>query len=92
MLYALDNLFFLGSIGLTTYLQKIATPEDLMPSLAMGVSMNHAAAVVVPLVGGFMWQRLGYPATFMGGAVVVAISATTVLLMKVPKSSKHRAA
>ncbi|HAH87426.1 MAG TPA: hypothetical protein DCL60_08655 [Armatimonadetes bacterium] len=90
ILYVLDNLFFLGSIGLTTYLQKIALPEDLMPSLAMGVSMNHAAAVVVPLAGGYLWQNLGYPVTFMGGAVVVAVSAAAVLLMKTPKKPHHR--
>ena len=84
-LYFMDNLFFLGSIGLTTYLHKIAEPEDVMPSLAMGVSVNHAAAVIVPITGGFLWAKLGYQIPFFGGAVVVAISVLTVLRMRAKK-------
>lgn len=74
VLYCLDNLFYLSTTCLTTYLQKIAEPEDLMPTLSMGVTMNHTAAVVVPLVGGMLWARFSYPVTFFGGAVVAAIS------------------
>ncbi len=85
VLYCLDNLFFLGSIGLNTYLHRIALPEDLMPSLAMGISVNHAAAVAVPLIGAALWQRLGYQATFFGGAVVVALSVFVALCIKPAK-------
>jgi predicted MFS family arabinose efflux permease len=74
VLYCLDNLFYLSSPCLTTYIKKIARPEDLMPTLSMGVTVNHAAAVVVPLIGGTLWATMGYPVTFFGGAVVVAIS------------------
>ncbi len=80
--YCLDNLFFLGSIGLSTYLHRIADPEDVMPSLAMGVSVNHAAAVAVPLIGAYLWSRFDYPTTFFGGAIVVAISVLAALRIK----------
>ncbi len=83
VLYCLDNLFYLSTACLTTYLQKIAPPEDLMPSLSMGVTFNHAAAVLVPLIGGYLWARFTYPVTFFGGAVVVAIS--LVLASRVPR-------
>ena len=86
----MDNFFFLGSIGLTTYLQKIAKPADLMPSLAMGVSMNHAAAVIVPITGGLLWAKLGYSMTFFGGAVVVAMSVAAVSRMKVGVKTRPR--
>ena len=84
VLYCLDNLFYLGSIGLTTYLHKIAEPADVMPSLTMGISVNHAAAVAVPLIGGTLWTTLGYQATFYGGAIVVALSVLAVLRMRTP--------
>ena len=45
------NFLFLFSIGTTTYLRKICRPEDLAPSLAMGVSLAHLTAIVVPIVG-----------------------------------------
>ena len=84
-LYCLDNLFYIGSMGSTTYLQKVAEPQDLHPTLAMGVSFNHAAAVAVPLVGGLLWSRYGYGVAFYGGAVVVALSVIAVFWMKTDK-------
>ena len=89
VLYCLDNLFFVSSTCLTTYMQKIAEPEDLMPTLSMGVTFNHLAAVLVPLIGGFLWARFAYPATFFGGAFVVAIS--LLFVAKVPRKvvKKH---
>ena len=74
VLYCLDNLFYLSTNCLTTYLQKISDAQDLMPTLSLGVTLNHSAAVLVPLIGGYLWYSLGYPVTFFGGAVVVAIS------------------
>ena len=74
VLYCLDNFFYLSTNCLTTYLQKIADPADLTPALSMGVTFNHAAAVLVPLIGGLLWAHLGYSVTFFGGAFVVAIS------------------
>ncbi|MEN6372839.1 MAG: MFS transporter [Armatimonadota bacterium] len=90
ILYCLDNLFYIGSIGSTTYLQKIAKPQDLHPTLAMGVSFNHAAAVAVPLVGGLLWAKYGYAVAFYGGAVVVAMSVLAVFGMNVGKPQQSR--
>ena len=57
------NFLFLFSIGTTTYLRKICRREDLAPSLAMGVSLAHLTAVVVPIVGAALWAaaRLSVP-------------------------------
>lgn len=74
VLYCLDNLFYLSTTCLTTYLQKMSEPEDLMPTLSVGVTMNHTGAVLVPLIGFYLWNRFSYPVTFYAGAVVVAIS------------------
>lgn len=85
LLYCLDSLFFLGSIGLTTYIEKITDHKDLMPTLAMGVSMNHGAAVTVPLIGALLWNTYGYPATFFGGAVIVVISVIIASTIRLPE-------
>jgi predicted MFS family arabinose efflux permease len=82
VMYCLDNLFYIGSMGSTTYLHKIAKPQDVHPTLAMGVSFNHAAAVAVPLVGGLLWATYGHAVAFYGGAVVVAMSVIAVCGMK----------
>lgn len=73
-LYCLDNLIFFGGMAITTYAHKIVAPEDLTPTLSMGVTMNHVAAVAAPLVGGFVWQKYGYQVIFYSGAVMALIS------------------
>ena len=74
VLYCIDNLIFFGGIALTTYVHKIAPPEDLKPTLSMGVTMNHFAAVIAPLVGGLAWHQFGYRVIFFSGAVLAVIS------------------
>jgi predicted MFS family arabinose efflux permease len=85
VLYTLDNLLYLSTTCLTTYVQKIAAPEDLMPTLSMGVSFNHIASVLVPLVGAALWNSFGYGATFYGGAALVGASALLAMRMPVHK-------
>lgn len=74
VLYCVDNVIFFGGIALTTYLYKIAPAEDLKPTLSMGVTMNHAAAVAAPLVGGFVWYYFGYEVIFYAGAGLALLS------------------
>ena len=74
VLFCLDNLLYLSTACLTTYVQRIAEPEDLLPTLSMGVTMNHTAAVTVPLIGGFLWSQFSYPIMFFAGGVVVILS------------------
>jgi MFS family permease len=74
VLYCIDNVIFFGGIALTTYLHKLAPPEELKPSLAMGVTMNHFAAVASPLVGGLVWYHFGYEVIFFSGAIMAVIS------------------
>ena len=73
-LYCLDNLIFFGGIALTTYVHKIAPPDELKPTLSMGVTMNHVAAVAAPLVGGYAWLVFGYEVIFIAGSVLAFIS------------------
>lgn len=90
-LYCLDNLLYLSTICLTTYVQRIAGPEDLMPTLSMGVTMNHIAAVLVPLIGGYLWMRFSYPVMFVAGGVVVILSIFVVRGMRVGKPGEAQA-
>jgi hypothetical protein len=72
--YLAYNFLFLFSIGTTTYIRKISRKEDLAPSLAMGVSLAHMTAVVVPVFGAALWDSLGYRFPFLFGTVFVLAS------------------
>lgn len=53
-----------STIGAATYLRKIAVPEEIAPSLAMGVTILHATAVVVPVAAGIILNFVGYQIPF----------------------------
>jgi predicted MFS family arabinose efflux permease len=66
----------LATMGATVYLRKIAPSNDLAPSLAMGLTMQHAAAIIVPVVTGLILNFVGYQIPFLvasGFAVVTLI-------------------
>ena len=82
VLYCVDNAFFAFSLGISSYLGRLAPPADVTPSLAMGSTFNHVAAVGVPLVGGLLWVSLGYQVTFFAGAATCLLSVLVALLMQ----------
>lgn len=84
VVYCLDSFVYMFSIAQTTYLNKIAPPEDVRSALSMGITMNHVTSVIVPVVGGLIWESLGrYEVVFLGGAGVALISLLVVQFLKV---------
>jgi predicted MFS family arabinose efflux permease len=73
-LYCLDNLVFLLGIAMTTYMNKIAKSEDIRATLSMGITMDHIAAVIMPIVGGLLWETYSYRLIFQIGSVIALIS------------------
>lgn len=68
-MYVIDHLLFNFAMGIRTYFQKIADPEDIAPSTAVGFTINHIAAVVIPAAGGFLWM-VDYRIPFLIGAAL----------------------
>ena len=83
VLYILDHIFFNFSIAIRTYFQKIGDPRDIAPSMAVGFTINHIAAVFLPAIGGFLWV-VDYRIPFFGGAVMALISLIAVQKIRVP--------
>lgn len=73
LLYVIDNIFFNFAIGLNTYLQKTADKKDFSSLTAVGFTINHISAVVIPLFGGALWL-LNWRIPFLIGAVLTLIS------------------
>ena len=82
MLFILDHLFFGLRIALKTYFQKISSPEDIAPTAAVALSINHIAAIFLPVLLGLLW--LVSPAiVFLAAAFLAFLSFLLALL--VPK-------
>jgi len=74
-------------IGASTYLRKIALPQDLSPSLAMGVTIAHATAIAVPVLAGFVLNFVGYQVPFLV-ACAFALAASVVTLRLDPVAQR----
>jgi hypothetical protein len=82
LLYVLDHIFFNFAIAIRTYFQKIADPGDIAPSMAVGFTINHIAAVVLPALGGILWM-VDYRIPFIAGAAMSLISLLAVQRIRV---------
>ena len=79
-LYIADHLFFSIAIALKTYFQKIADPADIASSAGVSFTINHIAAVFIPVLFGFIW--LYSPSlVFYAGAVIALASLLLALNM-----------
>ena len=54
-LYVIDHLFFALAIAIKTYFQKISDPKDIAATAGISFSINHIAAVVIPVLLGLVW-------------------------------------
>ena len=68
-----------SAIGAATYLRKIAVPSEIAPSLAMGVTLLHATAIVVPVAAGIILNYVGYQVPFFIGCGIAFIAAVMTL-------------
>jgi hypothetical protein len=82
-LYILDHIFFNFSIAIRTYFQKVGDPRDVAPSMAVGFTINHIAAVFLPALGGLLWM-IDYRIPFISGAIMSLVSLIAVQMIRTP--------
>jgi MFS family permease len=82
LLYIADHVFFNFAIAIRTFFQKIADPQDIAPSMAVGFTINHIAAVFLPAAGGLLWL-INYRIPFFAGAVLSCVSLILVQFITV---------
>jgi hypothetical protein len=72
-MYIIDHLVFNFAMAIRTFFQKIADPRDIAPSMAVGFTINHVAAVVIPALGGLLWL-MDYRIVFIAGVGMAVLS------------------
>lgn len=83
LLYIMDHIFFNFAIAIRTYFQKVGDPRDIAPSMAVGFTINHIAAVFLPALGGLLWM-IDYRIPFVGGALMALVSLAAVQFIRTP--------
>ncbi len=85
-LYVVDHLFFALALAVKTYFQKIADPADMASTAGVAFTINHIAAVVIPVSFGLLWL-VSPAAVFYIGAGMAGIS--LLLSLNIPKQPEE---
>jgi predicted MFS family arabinose efflux permease len=81
LLFIIDGIFVTLIIAQKTYFQKIADPADIAPTAAVAFSINHIAAVALPVTFGVLWTKIDPAVVFYVGMVIAAGSLTLAFLV-----------
>jgi len=86
LLYILDHLFFAMAIALKSYLKKIADPADMAATAGVSFSINHIAAVILPVILGMVWI-VSPSVVFVVGSAIACMS--LVLSQMIPATPER---
>ena len=86
VLFVVDNVMFGFNMATSTYFQKIAvTQEEITSNLSVEQTINHIAAIVVPIAGGAVWELFGSQVPFLAGVGIVLISLALTQFIRIPE-------
>ncbi len=84
--YILDNILFALRIARTTYLKKIADdPNEITSTISVGITIDHAVAMSLPILSGYVWEAWGFQWVFIIAAAIAFVGFFICLRIKVPK-------
>jgi predicted MFS family arabinose efflux permease len=82
-LFVLDNIFFGFNLAIESYFQKIAlSPEEITSNVSMAQTINHVSALIVPVLGGILWEQISPSATFLAGVAIAVVSLVLVQFIR----------
>ena len=84
LLYLLDHLFFALALAIKTYFQKIADPQDIAATAAVAFTINHIAAIFLPVGLGFLWLASPFLVFCTAGTLSVISFALALLIPRQP--------
>jgi hypothetical protein len=88
-LYIVDHLFFALAISLKTYFQKIAAPEDIASTAGVSFTINHIAAVCLPVIFGLIWLNSPSLVFFIGALMALISFSLSLLIPRFPEQGRE---
>ena len=89
ILYLLDHLFFALALAIKTYFQKIADPRDIAATAAVAFTINHIAAIFLPVLLGFVWLASPFLVFCAAGILAVFSFVLALLIPGEPRIGKE---
>jgi hypothetical protein len=88
-LYIVDGVFFTLVIAQRTYLQKIADPADIAPTSAVAFTINHIAAVAIPVTFGLIWLWSPSAVFLIGAGIATGSLGLSFLVPRHPEPGRE---
>ena len=88
-LYILDHLFFALALAIKTYFQKIADPQDIAATAAVAFTINHIAAIFLPVSLGFLWLISPFLVFCTAGTLAIFSFVLALLIPREPRIGKE---
>lgn len=83
--FLLDQMLFSVGMARSMYMKKIAKEDaDVQPALTAGVTIDHIFSISIALVGGVIWNSLGYQYVFLMGVVIAILNFVTASRIRIP--------
>jgi predicted MFS family arabinose efflux permease len=83
--YILDIILFALRVARTTYLKKIADdPSDITPTISMGITIDHAVAMTLPILSGYIWEAFGFQWVFILAGAIASVGFFVCLRIRTP--------
>ena len=70
-LFFMDHALFAMALAIKTYFQKIAVSADIAATAGVAFSINHIAAVGLPVILGLVWMQNNAAVFFIGAAMAI---------------------
>jgi predicted MFS family arabinose efflux permease len=87
--YILDSVLFALRVARTTYLGKIAEdPADITPTIATGITIDHAVAMSLPVLSGYIWELYGFRWVFLMAGAIAIVGFFVCLRIEVPERAE----
>jgi MFS family permease len=84
--FVLDSIISLASMATNVYVRDLSeSREELTATLSTGISVNHLISILIALLGGWIWQRVGIEILFSLSAVLGIINSIFAATIKKPK-------
>jgi predicted MFS family arabinose efflux permease len=70
IVFVIDGMLFVVGMARSLYAKSISTTQaELTATISTGISVNHFFSIIIALLGGLLWERLGIELLFMSAAV-----------------------
>lgn len=83
--FVLDSIISLASMASNVYVQDLSsTPEEITATITTGISVNHLISVIIALLGGLIWEKLGIEILFSLSAILGLANSLYAMSIKKP--------